>query len=337
MKSKSLVCVKYGFNLKKNLKFIDVNISKLKPNEVQIEVFAASVNPADYKIIYGFARIVKNYPCPFAVGFDLAGVIVGKGVDVQELNIGDEVYSKVPWDQMGTITQIINVRSDMVSLKPRNISFSEAASLPLVSCTVLDSFNVAEIKKGTKLLIIGGSGGIGTFAIQYAKYLGAYVYVTTSSANVEFVKSLGADEVIEYDKVDFRYKLDNLDVVFDAVGGKYAGQSLKVVKRGGKIVSIAGHHDDETLSKLEISTIIRILFRLKGAFLMFRMKKKNVLYKHVWSYPNRDSLNIIRELVENAKIKPVVDKEYQFADAINALTYLQTKRATGKVVIKIKS
>lgn len=337
MKTKALVCLKYGFNLKNNLKFIEKDIADLKSNEVQIEIYAAGLNPVDYKIIYGFARIVKNWPRPFAIGFDLAGVIVGKGKNVLDFNLGDEVYSKVPWDQMGTVAQIINVRSEMVALKPKNLTFSEAASLPLVGCTVIDSFNVAEIKKGTKLLIQGGSGGIGTFAIQYAKYLGAYVYATTSTGNVELVRGLGADEIIDYKIIDYRKKLKNVDVVYDTIGGKYTSRALSVVKKGGKIISIAGHHDSETLAKLEIAKVFQFLFKVKGCILMFRMWRKSIFYKHVWSYPNQNTLNYIRELVETGKIKPVVDREYQFEDAINALKYLQTNRAKGKVVIIVKS
>jgi NADPH:quinone reductase-like Zn-dependent oxidoreductase len=255
---------------------------------------------------------------------------------VQDFTIGDAVYAKVPWEQMGTIATQISVRSDMVALKPKNINFEEAAGIPLVGCTVVDSFKIAEIKEGTSVLIYGGSGGIGSFAIQYAKFLGAYVYTTTSTSNVEWVKKLGADCVIDYKKEDFRKRVQNVDVVYDTLGGSYTSKALKVVRNGGKIISIAGHHDDATLKKVGVAKIFRFLFWVKGSILLFRMQRKNVFYKHVWSYPNQTTLNYIRDLVEAEKIKPIVDQVFPFEDAVNALVYLQKKRAKGKVIVSMK-
>jgi len=282
------------------------------------------------------AIIIMRPPRPFPLGFDLSGIVIGKGKNVQDFTLGDAVYAKVPWHQMGTISTEISVQSDMVALKPKNINFNEAAGIPLVGCTVVDSFKVAGIRQGTTILIHGGSGGIGTFAIQYAKYLGAYVYTTTSTSNVEWVKKLGADCVIDYKKEDYKEIVQNVDVVYDTLGGSYTSNALKVVRNGGKIISIVGHHDDETLKKVGVAKIFRFMFRVKNSILLFRMQRKNVFYKHVWSYPNQTTLNYIRELVEAGKIIPVVDKVFPFEDAVNALSYLQKKRAKGKVIVSMK-
>ena len=336
LKMKGLFLTKYGLLIHKNIAFLEKKLNEPGENDVVIEVNAAGLNPVDYKIIYGMGTIIMRPRRPFPLGFDLSGVVIGKGKNVRDFSIGDAVYSKVPWDQMGAIATHTIVRSDMVALKPTNLNFIEAAGIPLVGCTVVDSFKVADVKKGTSIFIHGGSGGIGTFAIQYAKYLGAYVYTTTSTSNVEWVKKLGADHVIDYKKEDYRKIIQNVDVVYDTVGGSAARKALKVVKNGGKIISIAGHHDDETLKKIGVNALIRFLFRIKGSILLFRMQQKNVFYKHVWSYPNQNTLNDIRELIEMGKIIPVVDRVFPFEEAINALKYLRKGRAKGKVIVSIK-
>ncbi|MEZ4849764.1 MAG: NADP-dependent oxidoreductase [Bacteroidia bacterium] len=332
---KGLFLTGYGFRIRRKLKFLEKEIADPGPDDVLIEICAAGLNPVDFKFIYGMALIIIQPKLPYVLGFDLAGKIIAKGEQVTGFQVGDEVYSKVPWDQMGTITEKIVVRENMIALKPRNLTFEEAAGIPLVGCTVWDSFNVGEVKKGTRLLIIGASGGIGTIAIQYAKYLGAYVIALTSTKNVEFVRSLGADEVIDYKKEDFRKVVKEIDVVFDTVGGKYPRQSLRVVKKGEKIISIAGHHDNETLKQVGIAWIFRLAFLVKGSILMWRMRQKNVFYKHVWSSPNQEKLKKIASLIEAGHIQAITDRVYDFKDAIDGLEYLQTGRAR-KVVVQIK-
>lgn len=333
---KALFLTRYGFNIRKNVKFLEKEITKPDSDDLLIKVFSSGLNPVDYKIIHGLALLIMRPKRPFSLGFDLSGIVIDKGNEVTDFEIGDEVYSKVPWDQMGTISEEILVRSNMTALKPKNITFAEAAGLPLVGCTVLDSFEVAKVVKGTKILIHAGSGGIGTFAIQYAKFLGAFVYTTTSTENVDWVKALGADVVIDYKKQDYRKIIKNVDVVYDTLGGKYTRQGIGVVKVGGKIISIAGHHDDATLKKVGVAKFFRILFQLKGSLLMYKMKRKNVFYKHVWSYPNKKSLDYISTLIEKGEIKPVNDKAFPFEKSVEALNYLKTNRAKGKVTITIK-
>lgn len=333
---KALFLKSYGLKLKKHLEINERLLPKVGSQEMLIDVYAAGLNPVDYKIVYGMATIFSRPKRPFALGFDLSGVVVEIGKDVKDFKIGDEIYAKVPWHQIGTVSEQLVVEEGAVALKPKNQSFIEAAGMPLVACTVFDAFQVAGIKKGTRLLITGGSGGIGTFAIQYAKYLGAYVYATTSGKNVKLVQSLGADEVIDYTQEKFYKKIKDLDVVFDAIGGKYPRQSIQTVKRGGKIITVAGHHDNATLKKVKVPRIFRWAFLIKGSLLMFRMKQNEISYKHVWSYPNKEKLEFITTLIEAGEIKAVVDKIFNFEDAIEALTYLETKRARGKVIVKIK-
>ncbi len=332
---KSLCLTGYGKNLKKNLQFLVTEIPTPNKNDVLIQIKAAGLNPVDYKMIYGRTKLIFNPQKPFAIGFDLAGIIIGKGEDVNDFKLGDEVYSKVPWDQIGTIATHIVVRSNMVGLKPKNLSFIQAAGIPLVGCTVVESMEIAKIKKGDKILIQGGSGGIGTFAIQYAKYLGAEVYSTTSTGNVELVKSLGADVVIDYKNENYKKVLSDMDVVYDTVGGKYTRQAYSVTKKGGKIIAIVGHYDTETLKVLGISKILIQLNKIKGFYILFRANLKKITFKHVFSYPNQKTLNFITQLIEEKEIIAVNDRVFPFEDAIEAISYLKSNRAKGKVIIEI--
>lgn len=334
--SRKALCLKgYGKNLRKKLFFLETEIPKPEADELLIEIYAAGLNPVDYKIVHGVAKIFWNPPKPFALGFDLAGIVIGKGDTVSNFQIGDEVYAKVTWPQMGTVSTYLAVKADAVAHKPKNTTFAEAASIPLVACTVVQSFDVAEISKDMRVLIHAGSGGIGTFAIQYAKLLGAYVYTTTSTGNVALVKGLGADCVIDYKKEDYRELVKEVDVVYDTLGGRYTRDALKVVKAGGKIISIAGHIDDETTAWLKIPKIYQTLNSWIGRRLMKAMRSKHVYYKHVWMFQDQTLLIKIAKLIEAGKIKAVIDREYNFEDAIDALCYLETNHAKGKVVVRI--
>lgn len=334
---KSLYLKSYGKNIRKKLFFLETETPKPEADEVLIEIHAAGLNPVDYKIVHGVAKIFWNPAKPFALGFDLAGIIIGKGDAVNNFQIGDEVYAKVTWPQMGTISTHLAVKADAIALKPKSMTFVEAASIPLAACTVIQSFDVAGILKGTRVLIHAGSGGIGTFAIQYAKLMGAYVYTTTSTDNVDLVKSLGADCVIDYKKEDYRQLVKEVDVVYDTLGGRFTRDALQVVKTGGKIISIAGHIDDETTAWLKIPKFYQTLNSWMGRRLMKAMRSKNVFYKHVWMFQDQELLAKIAKLIEAGKIRAVIDREYNFEDAIEALVYLQTNRAKGKVVVRVKN
>jgi len=331
----SLKAKAYSKGIGSVLEFVRNPISKIKADEVLVKIYAAGLNPVDYKIIYGQAKRYKNHELPFSVGFDCAGIILELGPDVKNFKNGDKIFSKVPWHQMGTVSTHAIVDSKAIAKMPEQLSFCEAASLPLVGCTVIESFNLANLKKGDSILILGGSGGIGTFAIQYAKQLGAIVYTTTSTVNINLVKSLGADFVIDYTKEDFKLQLKNIDVVYDTVGGKPLEDSIQVLKKGGKLISIAGHYDNATLKTIGIPCYLRFLNDCKNAKINSKIRQAKIFYKHLWSFPNQKTLNQISDLINQQKIKPVIDKEYLFEEAISALQYLETNRVKGKIVIRI--
>jgi NADPH:quinone reductase-like Zn-dependent oxidoreductase len=332
---KALCLKSYGKDLQKSLEIKDHKLEPLKGDEVLIDIYVAGLNPVDYKIVHGAARLFNNPPKPFPIGFDLSGKITAVGSEVKGFQVGDEVYAKLPWSHVGSVAEQAKCPEDMCSLKPKNTTYIEAAGLPLVACTVIDSFNIMKIKKGTKILIHAGAGGIGTFAIQYAKHLGATVYTTCSTSKVEFLNQLGADYVIDYTTDDYKKSFSEIDIVYDTLGGKFTKEATQFVKKGGQIISIVGYYDNATLKEIGINPVIRFFNYFRGLPLLNACSKKNIFYKHVWSFPNQMKLNETRKLIEKEVIKPTTDSVFEFENAIAALKYVATNRAKGKVLIEI--
>jgi NADPH:quinone reductase-like Zn-dependent oxidoreductase len=325
---KALQIVKYG-DLKDSLAIAEIEKPSVKPNDILVAVKAASLNPIDYKIVEGNLKEMLTLNLPITAGYDLSGFVVDKGADVSNFEIGDEVYTRVPQEQMGTVTAYVAVTSDVVAKKPVSISFEEAASLPLIGLTAIQSLESVGLKKGDRVLIHAGSGGVGSFAIQYAKAKGAFVYTTTSTKNVDWVKALGADRVIDYKTEDYKEVANNLDIVFDTLGGDYTFDAFEIIKEGGKVTTIVGPPDVEFAKQLGM-TDYKLPEKLSKLF-----KEKSADYKFTWMHPNSKQLDEITNMVDNGKIKPVIDKVYAFEDGIKAFEYLATGRAQGKVIITL--
>ena len=332
---KALQITGYG-DIHKNLKFSEVEKPELKPDEVLIEVYAAAINPVDYKIVEGALKRVRKLKFPSGTGFDVAGIIVEKGTAVSDLHIGDKVYSRVPTESPGTFADYVAVVSSAVCVKPANLSFEEAAGLPLVGLTSMQALETGQFKKGDKILIHAGSGGIGSFAIQYAKSQGGFVYTTASTKNVDWVKELGADKVIDYKKQDYLGIVRDVDMVFDTLGGHYTEDAFKVLKEEGHVVSIAGILDRESANNFGLNPLIRFFLTLKRLPVTTAMKRKSAHYKFIFVHPSGKQLDAMRTLVEAGKIKPVVDKVFPFSEAIAAYGYQKSGHAKGKVILKMK-
>ena len=325
---KALQIVKYG-KIENSLVFNEIQKPTVQANDVIIEVKAAAINPIDKSIILGNLQGMLPIPLPSNSAYDVSGIVVETGNEVSNFKIGDLVYSRVPQEQMGTLAEFVAVTSDAVSKKPRSISYEEAASLPLAGLTALQSLEYADIKKNDRVLIHAGSGGVGSFAIQYAKAKGAYVYTTTSTGNVEWVKKLGADRVIDYKTEDYKNMAKDVDIVFDTLGKNYSLESFEVVKTGGIVVSVVGPLD-ETSAKMFGMADYKLPEELANA-----SSEKNAEYKFIFMHPNGAHLKEIKSLVEDGKIKPIIDKVYPFTESVQAFTHLATGRAKGKIVIKI--
>jgi NADPH:quinone reductase-like Zn-dependent oxidoreductase len=300
---KALQLIKYG-EIKDSLAFNEVSKPIIQATDVLIEVRAAAINPIDKSIVLGNLQSLLPIPFPSTVAYDLSGTVVEKGDDVSNFEVGDLVYSRVPQEQMGTIAEYVAVNSMAVSKKPGNITFEEAAGLPLAGLTALQSLEYAGIKENDSVLIHAGSGGVGSFAIQYAKSKGAYVLTTTSTNNVNWVKELGADRVIDYKTEDYRSIVRDVDIVFDTLGQNYTLEAFEVVKQDGKVISIVGPLDEASAASFGIPDY-------------------------------GQHLSEIKSLIEDEKIKPIIDTVYSFNESVEAFTHLASGRAKGKIVIKI--
>jgi len=325
---KALQIVKYG-EIRDCLTFNEVSKPTIQAKDVLIEVKAAAINPIDKSIILGNLQGMLPIPLPSTSAYDLSGIVVEKGDEVSNFEIGDLVYSRVPQEQMGTLAEFVVVTSNAVSKKPGNISFEEAASLPLAGLTALQSLEYAGIKENDKVLIHAGSGGVGSFAIQYAKAKGAYVYTTTSTSNVEWVKELGADRVIDYKTEDYKAIVKDADIVFDTLGKNYTTEAFAVVKKGGMVVSVVGPLDEESAKMFGMAD-----YKLPTE-LSNLVSEKEAAYKFIFMHPNGSHLGEIKALVEDDKIKSIIDKVYPFSESIEAFTHLASGRAKGKIVVKI--
>lgn len=325
---RALQVTKYG-EIKDSLAYNEVPKPTLQPKDLLIEVKAAAINPIDKSIIAGHLQGMIPIPFPSTTAYDVSGVVVEKGDEVNNFEIGNLVYSRVPQEQMGTIAEYVAVDSSAVSKKPGNISFEEAASIPLAGLTALQSLERVGIKENDKVLIHAGSGGVGSFAIQYAKSKGANVYTTTSTSNVGWVKKLGADRVIDYKTEDYKSIVKDADIVFDTLGGNYTAEAFKVAKVGGKVVSVVGPLDEESAKAFGMSD-----YKLPEELAKLVVDTE-VSYKFVFMHPNGAHLEEIKSLIEDEKIKPVIDKIYPFSEGVEAFTHLASGRAKGKIVIKI--
>jgi NADPH:quinone reductase-like Zn-dependent oxidoreductase len=325
---KALQLTKYG-EIKDSLAFNEVSKPAIQATDVLIEVKAAAINPIDKSIVLGNLQSLLPIPFPSTVAYDVSGTVVEKGDDVSNLEVGDLVYSRVPQEQMGTIAEFVAVNSMAVSKKPGNISFEEAAGLPLAGLTALQALEYAGIKENDKVLIHAGSGGVGSFAIQYAKSKGAYVYTTTSTDNVSWVKELGADRVIDYKTDDYKTIVKDADIVFDTLGQNYSLEAFEVVKKGGKVVSVVGPLDEESAKMFGMAD-----YKLPEDLAKIS-SDKDAEYKFIFMHPNGQHLSEIKSLIEDEKIKPIIDKIYSFSESIDAFTHLALGRAKGKIVIKI--
>ena len=325
---KALQLIKYG-EVKDSLAFNEISKPPVQVNDVLIEVKAAAINPIDKSIILGNLQGMLPIPLPSTLSYDVSGIVVEKGEDVSNFEIGDLVYSRVPQEQMGTLAEYVAVNNSAVSKKPGNISFEEAASLPLAGLTALQSLEYVGIKENDKVLIHAGSGGVGSFAIQYAKAKGAYVYTTTSTNNVEWVKELGADRVIDYKTEDYKAIVKDVDIVFDTLGRNYTLEAFEVIKQGGKVVSVAGPLDEESAKMFGMAD-----YKLPEE-LATLCRDNEASYKFIFMHPNGSHLGVIKSLIEDEKINPIIDKVYPFTEAIEAFTHLASGRAKGKIVVKI--
>jgi len=318
------------------LRMGDMPEPELLDDDVLVQVHAASVNLLDSKIRNGEFKLVLPYRLPLVLGNDVAGIVVRVGPKVRRFKPGEEVYARPDSARIGAFAELIAMNETAVAHKPKTISMEEAASLPLVALTAWQVLvERAKLKKGQKILIHAGSGGVGTIAIQLAKHLGAFVATTTSAANAELVKRLGADVVIDYNKEDFEKALHGYDVVLNSLGPDVLEKSLQVLKPGGKLISISGPPDPEFAKEIGASWFMRQVMRLLSYRIRKKAKRHDVEYSFHFMRASGDQLRELGSLVDSGAIRPVVDQVFPFASTNEAMAYVDKGRAKGKVVVSI--
>jgi len=315
----------------------DMPEPEVREDDVLVQVHAAGVNVLDSKIRNGEFKSILPYRLPLILGNDVAGVVVRVGSRVRRFKPGDEVYARPDKDRIGTFAEFISMNEDAVAIKPKGLTMEEAASIPLVGLTAWQVLiERANLKKGQKVLIHAGSGGVGTFAIQLAKHVGAVVATTTSTANLDWVKALGADIVIDYSKNDFATILRDYDVVVNSLGGEVLEKSLQGLKPGGKLISISGPPDPGFAKDIGASWILRQVIRLLSYRIRKKAKRHRVSYSFLFMKANGDQLREITSLIESGVIRPVVDRVFPFESIKEAMTYVENGRSKGKVIVKVR-
>lgn len=317
--------------------FSELPVPVLQPDELLVEVHAAGLNPIDNMIPTGMFKPVMKFQLPATIGSDLAGVVVEVGSQVTRFKKGDAVFASLFDLGTGSIAEFAVVPERVAAIKPENLDFVQAASIPMVGLTSWQALkDRANVQKGQKVFIPAGAGGIGSFAIQLAKYFGAKVGTTTSTGNVQLVSSLGADEVVDYKKHQFEKTLHGYDMVLGTLRGDEIERSINILKPGAKIVSLVGPLDVAFASARRLNFILKVVFGLMSRKIMRLAAKREVSYSFLFVRPDGGQLSEIGALLNAERIRPVIDKVFPFGEAKEALEYLAQGRAKGKIVVKIK-
>lgn len=332
---KAFIIDRYG--RKGSLRFGEMPEPEVRDHDVLVRIHAAGVNPLDSKIRDGEFKFILPYRLPLIPGNDVAGVVTRVGAKVRRFKPGDEVYARPDKGRIGAFAEFIAMNDADVAMKPTNLSMEEAASIPLVALTAWQALvEKAKLKKGQKVLIHAGSGGVGTFAIQLAKHIGATVATTTSSANVGLVKDLGADIVIDYKKQAFESILSDYDVVLNSLGSDTLGKSLEVLKPGGRLISISGPPDVAFAKENGSNWLLQQIMRLLSFGIRRKARRRRVSYSFLFMRANGTQLGEMTPLLEAGVIRPVIDRVFPFEGTNDALAYIETGRSRGKVVVKVR-
>ena len=332
---KAFIVKRYG--KKEKLQLTELAEPRVKENEVLVQVYAAGVNQLDSKIRNGEFKLILPYKAPFTLGHDVAGVVTKVGSRVTKFKVGDEVYARPADHRIGTFAEYISMNETDVALKPENISMEEASSIPLVGLTAWQALvEKANLKKGQKVFIQAGSGGVGTFAIQLAKHLGATVATTTSANNIDLVKSLGADIVIDYKKEDFETRLKDYDVVLNSQDTKTLEKSLRILKPNGKVISISGPPDVDFAKQIGAPWFVKLIMKILSSGIRKKAKRLRVNFSFLFMRAEGNQLSEITLLINAGIIKPVMDKVFPFEQTNEVLAYVESGRSKGKVVVKVK-
>lgn len=303
--------------------------------DVLVQVRAAGLNPVDFKTRGGMLKVIQSYPMPQVMGNELAGVVAAVGDGVKRFAPGDRVFARVGKDRLGAFAEFALVQQDHLALIPPSLDFAQAAAMPLAGLTALQALrDELGVGPGQRVFISAGAGGVGTFAIQIAKALGAHVITTASPRGRELVERMGADEVIDYTAQEFEHQVRDVDAAFELVGGDTLSRTFGVVKRGGRVVSVAGLPEPTTATK-DLGRGFPLTALFWAISLKFRMqaKRHGVSYRYLFMHPSGNELAELGAMAEAGQVEPVIDRTWPLAQASEAMAYLEAGHAKGKVVL----
>lgn len=305
-------------------------------HDVLLRVEAAGLNPLDEKIRLGEFKQLLPYKLQLILGHDVAGTVISTGSKVHAFKVGDEVYGRPGTDRIGTFAERIAVPEADLALKPATASMEEAGALPVVALTAWQALvERGNVRPGQKVLIHAGAGGVGSIAIQLAKHLGAIVATTASAGNAEFVRSLGADVVIDYRNEDFEELLTGYDLVLDSLGGETLEKSLGILQPGGKAIGISGPPEPSFARQAGLNPVLRLASRVLSSKIRRRARKLGVSYEFLFMQASGEQLRRISALIDDGVIRPIVGKVFPFEQAPQALESLASGGIRGKAVLTL--
>jgi len=320
------------------VKVAEVSIPTMSPTDILVRVRTASVNPLDVRTLRGEMKVLFKYRFPLVLGSDLAGEVVDVGTQVTRFRKGDAVYAHMDVERIGAFAEYAVVREGAAALKPTNVTFEEAASLPLVALTAWQALvEIGKLRVGQRALIHAGSGGVGSVAIQLAHHLGATVFTTVGRRNVELVKRLGADVAIDYRTERFEDVAKDCDFVLDSVGGDTLLRSLECVRPGGVVVGIGGTPSAAFARQWGLNPILVLVLGFMSRKATAAARRHSARYEYLMMRAEGDQLREVTRLVEAGAIAPLVDKTFPLTQVRDALEYSEAGRATGKIVIEVAS
>jgi NADPH:quinone reductase-like Zn-dependent oxidoreductase len=327
---KAYVVDSYG---KDGLKAATLPVPVVRDHDVLVRIVAASINPLDKMIRNGEFKQLVRYKRPFVLGHDAAGVVTEVGAAVRNFKVGDEVYSRPRDGRIGTFAEFIAIDERDVAHKPSRLSFEEAAAVPLVALAGWQALvDLAGVTAGHKVLVHAGAGGLGSTVVQVAKHLGAYVASTAHAKNLQKVRALGADEVIDYSTQDFAKVLSGYDVVLDSIGGANLEKSLTVLKPGGLAISVVGPPDPAFASQIGMP-ILKPVMGLMSRKMRKAAAKLGVRYSFFFMRADGAELEQLAALYDAGALRPVVDRSFPFEHTLQAMAYVEQGRANGKIVV----
>jgi NADPH:quinone reductase-like Zn-dependent oxidoreductase len=317
------------------MKLQEVPQPRAVDGEVLIRVQAAGLNPVDYKLRQLLGRLVWPLDLPLVAGSELSGVVEGVGDGVKRFAIGDRVFTRVDKRKLGAFAQYCVVKESLVARMPGSLSFEDAAGLPLAGLTALQGLRELGISAGDRVFVSGGAGGVGTLAIQLAVQMGATVATTASSKGEKLVRSLGAETVVNYRQRKFKDVLSGYDAAFDTVGGHNLTDSFDILKRGAKLVSVAGIDPTSAREDFGMGPLLTAVVWVYNAKIRSQSRRTGVSYRSLLMRPSGEDLGVLASLVDSGRLKAVTDRVFPFEQIAEAFAYLEQGHAKGKVVVRL--